>query len=167
MFLRDVIQIPISYVYIRQRVVEHGSECLVESAGRAYRDGERLLLKVGPGSGDVLPSKRVAVTLGLPYSRGEATVIPIFWVATGAAVLFPSLEGDIEVAPAGDSATQITMQATYEPPLGRIGRGVNRLLLHRVAEATARTFLGHLGSSLRQGAPEPAVGRPSSCQASA
>src|SRR5438105_378567 len=127
MFIHDFIRIPVSYASARAYVTVAATECLVESGGQAYRDGERLLTRVGPRDGSAVFSKRVEVTLGIPYPRGAAMVVPIFWVATGAALLFPSLEGDLEVAPLPDGNTQLSLQATYEPPLGMVGRGMDRV----------------------------------------
>jgi hypothetical protein len=44
--------------------------------------------------------------------------------------------------------TQLTLRGRYEPPLGTLGRQIDRLLLHRVAEATVRSFMRRLAESL-------------------
>lgn len=153
MFVHDFIHIAVPYPLARAQVTTTGCSCLVDSGGKAYRDGERLLMRVGVNDSSAMLSKRVEVTLGLPYPRGDATVVPIFWVATGASSLFPSLEGDLEVAPLPNGDTQLSLQATYEPPLGIFGRGMDRVLLHGVAEATVRTFLYHVSDALKRVLP--------------
>ena len=55
--------------------------------------------------------------------------------------VFPSLEGDLEVAALGPDRTQLAMSARYRPPLGGVGRAIDRTLLHRVAEATVKDFV--------------------------
>jgi hypothetical protein len=51
--------------------------------------------------------------------------------------------------------TQLTIHGRYEPPLGAVGRRLDRLLMHRIAEATIRAFLVRLVSTLaaEPGAP--------------
>ncbi len=99
-----------------------------------------------------MPSKKVLLTTGIPYARGDSVIVPLFWRATGTSSLFPALEGDLEIAPVGSAVTQISLNATYRPPLGAVGRGADKLLLHRIAEATVREFLAHLAGSLEASA---------------
>jgi hypothetical protein len=69
-------------------------------------------------------------------------------------VLFPRLETDLEIAPLGAAITQITLRGRYEPPLGRPGRLLDEALLHRVAEATARSFLKRLAQAIEDATRE-------------
>jgi len=70
------------------------------------------------------------------------------WRATGAERLFPHLEADLEVAALGPSRTQLSISARYRPPMGAMGRALDRALLHRVAEATIKDFLDGVGERL-------------------
>jgi hypothetical protein len=58
------------------------------------------------------------------------------------------MSADLEVAPLDENLTQLTLRGRYEPPLGAVGRRIDRLLMHRVAEASVRAFLGRLVSTL-------------------
>jgi len=78
-------------------------------------------------------------------------------VAVGAAGLFPSLEADLEIAPLAQGRTQLAMSARYMPPLGALGRAIDRTVLFRVAEATLKDFLDRLAAALRASDPSPAV----------
>jgi hypothetical protein len=40
------------------------------------------------------------------------------------------------------------MSARDRPPLGAVGQAVDRVLLHRVAEATVKDFLDRLGQAI-------------------
>ena len=60
----------------------------------------------------------------------------------------PVLSADLEVAGLGDHMTQLTLHGRYDPPLGAIGRRIDRLLMHRIAEATIRSFLSRLADGL-------------------
>jgi len=79
--------------------------------------------------------------LGDPVRSSARTWIPISWQATGPSGLFPVLDGDLELATLGAERTQLAFSARYRPPLGLIGRMVDRALLSRVAEATIKDFV--------------------------
>lgn len=67
--------------------------------------------------------------------------LAIRWEATGpGGRLFPVLDADIQLAPAGPHATWLTMAGVYRPPLGALGEILDRAVLHRVAAATVRGF---------------------------
>lgn len=138
---------------------------MAEAADIAYREGERLLSKVGPG-GPV--AKSVHLRVGSPARRGETTAFPLAWEATGTPGLFPRMEAEIVLAPLGPRLTRVTFEGSYSPPLGAVGRGLDRVLLHRVAEATVKHLVDRIGSALvgwprggdRVEAPEPSVAGP-------
>ena len=105
--------------------------------------------------------KEVEIEIGRPYRapsvrpyRPSATLLPMDWRATGPQGLFPHLEADIEVAPLGAERTHLSISGRYEPPMGALGRMLDRTLLHRVAEATVKDFLDRVGERIQ--AREPA-----------
>ncbi len=86
--------------------------------------------------------------LGAPVRAGSTTVFPLRWTATGAAGLFPSLDADLEVASLRSGRTQLAMSARYVPPLGAVGRVIDRAVLSRVAEATLKDFLDRVADTI-------------------
>jgi hypothetical protein len=52
------------------------------------------------------------------------------------------------VAPIGQNRTQLSVSTRYQPPLGPLGRAIDRTLLHRVAEATIKDFVDRAGEAL-------------------
>lgn len=128
-------------------------------AGAAHGHGDALLAQVG--FGDALRLDRtVAIDVGTPVRTASKTVIPITWTPLGAPSLFPALDADLEIAPLGDGTTQLAISARYEPPLGRVGRAIDRAVLHRVAEATVKDFLDRVAVRLDEDASravDPAV----------
>ena len=114
----------------------HASE--MEGIGAvAYRRGEELRTKVGPGR---LLAKEVVIALGPPAMSRWGMVLPVRWRATGAEALFPSLDGELTVRPYGEG-TLLQLRATYEPPLGSLGNLMDRALLARVARATVADWV--------------------------
>lgn len=110
-----------------------------ELAGIAYREAEELKARVGPGPPGV--AKTVRLEVGTPVRGPGNTRIPIYWSATGARRLFPRLEGEMVVSEVGPELTQIVFRGSYDPPLGPVGEALDRVLLHRLAEATVKRFV--------------------------
>ena len=131
---------------------------LADIAGAAYREGEQLSLRLTPSPKHQRFGKRVEVDIGATYRRADRLILPIQWWARGAIALFPRLEGDLELAPLGAERTQITLMGRYDPPLAGVGRQADRLLLHRVAEASVRSFLTRLAAALVAVVPPATVG---------
>lgn len=115
--------------------------------------GERLLAEVGFVLEDRRIDKEVEIQVGDPYRIPSKTLLPMTWKATGAERLFPQLDADIEVAALGANRTQLSISARYRPPMGVVGRALDRALLHRVAEATIKDFLDRVGESIEARIP--------------
>jgi hypothetical protein len=80
------------------------------------------------------------------------SVVPLRWEAEKGKLLFPTLTAELEVAAIvfEPPLTQISVTGTYEPPLGALGVGVDKLVLHRVAEATLHRFTHEVADELRR-----------------
>jgi hypothetical protein len=122
------------------------------SLGEAEANLDRLHLKVGPENWPVLLAKTVEVQFGPVRSHGDVTLLAFSWQATGSGSLFPTLDADLELSPVGENRTELTLMGRYQPPGGALGRRVDELLLHRLADATVRAFLSSLAARLAAGA---------------
>src|SRR5262249_33325982 len=96
---------------------------------------------VGFGPAGARIDKQVELEFGEPIRVPGKTVLPMAWRPARLEALFPRLDADIEVGELGPERTQLSISARYTPPLGAVGRALDRALLHRVAEATVRDFL--------------------------
>jgi len=123
-------------------------------AEAAYRGGVDQLLRVGP-FGDVPGlSRKVRVQFLDPVDHGDAVTVGMRWAAAGVTGgLFPVLDADIELAAEGQEDTRVTLTGVYRPPLGSVGAGLDRVLLHRVATASIGSLLDHLAHALSATAP--------------
>lgn len=65
------------------------------------------------------------------------------------------LDANIQLSAKRGQGSQMVLAASYRPPLGSAGAGLDRLLLHRVATATIRAFASRLACAL-EGTPEAA-----------
>jgi hypothetical protein len=121
-------------------------------AGAAYRHGEQLRARIGPGAEKV--AKEVVIDVGPGRAGGNGSLVyPIRWRATGAANLFPRMSAEVVLSPIGSELTSIDFSGNYDLPLGPVGRLIDRALFGRVAEATVKDWVDRLA-----GAMVPAVG---------
>ena len=136
------------------QLVDGGS--LIEVSRDAYQGGFTSLLRVGPFGDAPGISKQVRVrTLG-PVRRDGTTTVWLRWEATGAAHgLFPVLDADLMLMAEGAGKTRIMLNGCYRPPLGRMGAGLDRALLHRVASATIHALLRGIADELAESGPVP------------
>ncbi len=110
-------------------------------ADAAYREGEELRDKVSMRLDHPSVAKTVQLLSGIPLRGDQQTTIPFAWEATGTPGLFPKLDADLVVSAVGPDLCQIAMRGTYAPPLGPLGRALDRAVLHRVAEASVKSFI--------------------------
>jgi hypothetical protein len=137
----------------------HDGAVLGRAAEEAGEELSHLRVKVGPKSWPPLLAKTVEVTLGPVRRHDDATLLAFSWQASGHPSLFPALDADLEVSPLGESQSELSLRGRYEPPGGAPGRVADRLVLHRLADATVRAFLSRLALRLEAGRTE-AVGDP-------
>ncbi len=154
MFVRSFADVPVPFAEAERRLLATPAGWIPGLARAAEDGGERLLVEVGfPIEGDRRVQKEVEVEIGSPHRTDSATRLPLTWKATGPRSLFPSLEADLEVAALGPERTQVSVSATYRPPLGAVGRRLDRTLLHRVAEATIKDFVDRVSDALSGARP--------------
>ena len=154
MFVRYYLDIAAPAADVEMRLFED-PQAWVPGLLRAAEDrGRTLLAEVGFELESRRIAKEVEIFFGSPFRFPSKTVLPMTWRAAGHAWLFPRLEADLEVAPLGVDRTQLSMSASYRPPMGTMGRALDRALLHRVAEATVKDFLDGVGAQLSH---EPAI----------
>jgi hypothetical protein len=147
MFARYFVELPMPAGSVERALLRSPQTWVPGLASRANYHGDALLAEVGFG-GEVRIARKVAIEFGEPVRLPSKTVIPLRWTAAGASGLFPSLDADLEVAPLGPNTTQLAMSARYVPPLGILGRVVDRTILFRVAEATLKDFLDRVAEAL-------------------
>jgi hypothetical protein len=147
MFARYFVELPVPAERLEEALTRAPSSWMPVLARDAHHQGDRLLAEVGFGE-TLRVARKVEIELGTPIRSSTKTVIPLRWTASGAAGLFPSLDADLEIAPLGPHRTQLAMSARYVPPLGAVGKVLDRAVLFRVAEATIKDFLDRARQAL-------------------
>jgi hypothetical protein len=77
-------------------------------------------------------------------------VLPLHWRAARGHLLFPTMEGQLEICALSLSPprVQVTLTGTYEPPFGVAGEVLDRAGPHRVAEAVVHRFVREVAARL-------------------
>jgi hypothetical protein len=156
MFVRYFVEVPLPAAQVERALLASPAEWLSAMAGAAQERGDGLLTEVGVGPLGTRLRRRVKVELGEPVRFPSMTSLALPWEPAGLEGLLPRLDANIELGALGEDRTQLAVSARYRPPLGAVGRTVDRVLLHRVAEATVKDFLDRLGHAIRLSQTGPA-----------
>ena len=155
MLVSDFVQIDRPFAAVSEELVAAGPAWLGDSLVAAYAEGEQLSVRVASSLGPIRVSKRVSAELGEMTVKPDRVTQPLRWRAAGATGLFPAMVADLEFAPMGTDMTAITFMGRYVPPLGPLGREVDRMLLHRLAQASVRALLGMVAARFAADAAKP------------
>jgi len=159
MFARYYVELPIAPERVEAALLQDPSTWMTHLAEHANGRGDALLAEVGFGE-EIRIARRVAIEFGHNVRAGNRFIQPFRWSASGPAGMFPALDADLEVAPLGSEHTQLAISARYVPPLGALGKLIDRAVLARVAEATVKDFLDRVAAALVENvAPASSIGR--------
>jgi hypothetical protein len=163
-FIRATLELPVAAASAIERLdAALARHRLDEVSDDAYAAGLVVLTRVGPFGEIAGLSKTVRLELLTPRQVDRGIRLQLRWVATGATgQLFPALDADLDLLAVDEQHCALSINAVYDPPLGALGAGIDRILLHRAARATVRALLRELGHTLtemRQLDGSVAVGR--------
>lgn len=86
-------------------------------------------------------------------SSTPITRLLLEWEAATTPRLFPLMKGGLSVYPLTSSETQLDFSGVYEAPFGAVGRTMNAIVGHRIAEASVHQFISDVAGYLRQALP--------------
>ena len=148
MLLHDFAFVPVPAERICARIAADHGDWLTGLAAGAAHEGESLRRSVGPMDSLPMLSETVTLNAGESKANGATTVVRLFWLATAPQGTLPVLNADLEVAALNPEMTELTLRASYEPSLKGLDQRPDRLIIHRIAEATVRSFMRRLTDSL-------------------
>jgi len=76
------------------------------------------------------------------------------WEAATVPRLFPLMKGELSLYPLTSTETQLDFSGFYEPPFGAVGRTMNAIVGHRIAEVSVHRFVSDVAGYLRQALPK-------------
>jgi hypothetical protein len=160
-FVGDEVLLDVSFEAARARLADlaYGGS-LVSASREAYGEGITALSRVGPLGSAPGVFRLVEVHVRELVTRDESAVLALRWEATGPdGGVFPALDADITLTPAGDRSTLLTLAAVYRPPSGALGAGPDRVILHRVAAAAIQTLVSCVAYAVAHPAGAAGAGR--------
>ena len=81
---------------------------------------------------------------------GPITRLRLEWEAATAPGLFPLMKAELSVYPLTSTETQLDFLGIYEPPFSALGRAMNAVAGHRIAEASVHRFISEVAEYLRK-----------------
>jgi hypothetical protein len=79
-----------------------------------------------------------------------ATRLLLEWEAASLPRLFPLMKAELSIYSLTATETQLDFSGLYEPPFGAVGKAVNAVVGHRIAEVTVHRFVSDVAGYLRQ-----------------
>ncbi len=150
MFVSHEVTLAVTLAAAQARLANliHGA-ALVTASREAYGEGMTMLLRVGPAGSMPGVSKLVTVYLRDLVEHENSAVLTLRWQASGPGQrLFPALDADITLTPAGTAETRMRLDGSYRPPLGIVGERIDTAMMHRVATATIHSFTGKIAATI-------------------
>jgi hypothetical protein len=151
-FIRASLDLPVPVAHAIERLdAALARHRLDDVSDDAYAAGLVVLSRVGPFGQVPGLSKKVRLELLPPRQVDHGVRLQLRWVATGATgQLFPALDADLDLLALDEQHCELSINAVYDPPLGALGAGIDRILLHQAARTTMRALLRELGHTLTE-----------------
>ena len=89
--------------------------------------------------------EKVADAMSTPVTR-----LLLEWEAATTPRLFPLMKGELSIYPLTATETQLDFWGLYEPPFGAVGKAMNAIVGHRIAEVSVHRFISDVAGYLRQ-----------------
>jgi hypothetical protein len=79
-----------------------------------------------------------------------ATRLLLEWEAATMPRLFPLMKAELSIYPLTSTETQLDFLGVYDPPFGAVGKAMNAIVGHRIAEVSVHRFISDVAGYLRQ-----------------
>ena len=89
--------------------------------------------------------EKVVDLASIPITR-----LQLEWEAATMPRLFPFMKGELSLYPLTSTETQLDFFGVYELPFGAVGKTMNAILGHRIAEVSVHRFVSDVAGYLRQ-----------------
>lgn len=151
-FISDFLHVPVPFAQLAVVLLDKDAAWLrrLDVASWSPIDGGEhvdpsgvaaVTMRIGP---DGRARQNVVVTAGEARLHRRAVIVPINWEPVGFRRILPTLNADLELSELDDSTSRLAINGSYRVPLGQVGLGLDNVAMHRLAEATMRSFLHEL-----------------------
>ena len=152
-----------SYDYVNQPyqlvrdALKHDALAVFHSATKAAADRARSLASelhvdvAGIGvKADINIEVRRIVEECADARNPATTRLLLEWQSATLPRLFPLMRADLSIYALTPTETQLDFLGVYQPPLGAVGKAMNAIVAHRIAEASVRRFVEDVAAYLRR-----------------
>ena len=94
-------------------------------------------------------SKEVEVELDRTFEGDGVVSLPLRWRPTWPAAAYPAFDGELELTRLSDGSAELWLLGSYQPPLGAVGRILDRAFLHAVANDAIRQVVDAMALRLQ------------------
>ncbi len=122
------------------------------AASRAQSVASELRVNIG-GIGvatDISISVKSVEEKHLEGLETTATRLSLEWEAANMPSLFPFMKAELDIYPLTATESQLDFFGVYEPPLGAMGKALNAMAGHRIAEVAVHRFVSDVAGYLRE-----------------
>jgi hypothetical protein len=155
MFMAGELRAEVSFAVAQARFGRLGrAGGLLSASQDAYGAGLAVLVPADPPGRVPQVAGLVKVYIGDLVACGNSARAPLRWEATApGGDVFPALDADLMLRPAGDQATTLTLTGVYRLPPGSRGNGWSQAVVRRVATATIEVFLNRVAAAITMPGP--------------
>jgi len=160
MFIGAEIRLDLDFDAVQATLVNLVRGGLLRRASdSAYDEWQACLAQIGPWVTALDVCRLVQVLVRDMVTHADCATWTMRWEVTGpGGPLFPALDADIKLTPAGADATKLAVRAAYRPPLGSLGVGLDRAIMHQAAELMIQSFTIHIQMAIMHPAASPEAG---------
>jgi hypothetical protein len=157
MFIGAEVQLDLSFDAVQARMANLVRGGLLSRAsGDAYDQWRAWLAQIGPWMTAPGMCPLVRVLARDMMTRADCATWAMRWEVTGpGGSLFPALDADIKLTPAGADATMLAVCGAYRPPRGVLDVGLGRVIMQQAAEVMIQNFTIHIRMAIMHPAAPP------------
>lgn len=149
MFVGHQVLLNVGFGVARARLANLAHSRLLVSASQDVYGAAVTRLAQASAPGPTELSRLVRVQARDMVTGAKSATLALRWQAsTPAGGLFPALDADIRLAPAGDQTTLLTLDGAYRPPPGVAGAGLDQAVVQQAATAAVRDLLDRMAAAI-------------------
>jgi hypothetical protein len=151
------------YEQVRQALTKDALEIFQTATRAAASRARSLAAELRADIGAIALEAEIVISVKQVEEKPAAamsdpqTRLRLEWQAAKMPALFPFMQAELSIYPLTATETQLDFSGVYEPPLGPLGKALNAVALHRIAESSVHRFVADVAEYLRQSLPPAAA----------
>jgi len=157
MFVAGQVRAEVSFALAQARLARLAfTGGLLGASHGAYGAGLAGLVSADPPGHEPEMAGLVSARFGDLIGYLDSARVALRWEAIApGGELFPVLDADLTLSPAGDQATTLTLIGVYRLPPGIQDNELGQAVIRRIAQMTIQAFLNRIATAITVPAPAP------------